>query len=101
MSDYGDSCITKIGSLFAIKDPEDVIDYAFNWAPWLDGDTISSSDFLLPDGLTEDSASFDDTSTQIFVSGGSCGGTYRITNRVVTAGGRTKDQTIRIQVRDS
>jgi hypothetical protein len=97
MSDYGENCCSVTGLLFALKDPDDTVDYAFNWVAWLGDDTISSSEFLLPDGLTEVSASFDDAITQIFVSGGSCA-IYRITNRIVTAGGRTKDKTIRIKV---
>lgn len=80
------------------KDPNDTIDYVFNWKPELDGDTISSSSFVLPDGLTSVSTSNTTTTATIFVSGGSEGQTYRITNRIVTAGGRTRDRTINVLV---
>jgi hypothetical protein len=80
------------------KGPSDTEDYPFNWSGKLDGDTISTSTFLLPDGLTEVSTSNTDTTATIFVSGGSACITYRITNRITTAGGRTWDKTIRVRV---
>lgn len=97
--DYGDVVSTDCSPDF-VKDPDSTEDYAFNWVMDLDGDTISSSTFELPDGLTEVSTANDDTKTQIFVSGGTECITYRITNRIVTAGGRTFDKTIRIYVRE-
>lgn len=97
--DYG-SYINSEGTPDFVKDPNSTEDYQFNWAPELDGDTISSSSFLLPDGLTSVSTSNTTTTATIFVSGGSEGRSYRITNRVVTAGGRTKDRTIRILVQE-
>lgn len=99
MSDYGDQCASDCGPDFE-KDPDSTEDFAFNWVMDLDGDTISSSTFSLPDGLTEVSSAHDDTETQIFVSGGTACTTYRITNRIVTVGGRTFDKTIRIRVRE-
>lgn len=99
MSDYGDDVSDSCPPDF-IKDPDSTEDYAFYWVMDLDGDTISTSTFLLPDGLTEVSSTNDDTKTQIFVSGGTSGQTYRITNRIVTSGGRTFDKTIRILIRE-
>lgn len=97
MSDYGDSTASCGPPDFA-KDPDSIEDFAFNWIMDLGTDTISNSTFALPDGLTEVSSSTTDSVTQIFVSGGSCGQTYRITNRIETSGGRTFDKTIRIKV---
>jgi hypothetical protein len=77
-------------------DPDGTEDYPFNLAADLDGDTISTVDFLLPDGLTEVSSSNTTTTATIFVSGAECGRTYRITCRYTTAGGRTRDKTIRV-----
>lgn len=96
MSDYG--LESTYGSPDFVKDPDSTEDYPFVWAGELDGDTISSSTFVLPDGLTQVSTSNTTTMATIFVSGGTDGQTYRITNRIVTAGGRTWDKTIRIQV---
>ena len=76
------------------------MDFLINWKPELEGDVIEESEFLLPDGLTEVSSSSTDTTATIFVSGGSCGCTYRITNRIETLGGRTRDRTIYVLVRN-
>jgi hypothetical protein len=75
-------------------DPEATEDFVFALGADLDGDTIASADFLLPDGLTEVSSSNTTTTATIFVSGAQLGRTYRITCRYTTAGGRTRDKTI-------
>jgi hypothetical protein len=98
MTDYG--ILGSDGSPDFLKDPDSVEDYEFNWIGELNGDTISTSSFLLPDGLTQVSASNTTTTATVFVSGGSSGHTYRITNRIVTAGGRTHDSTYRVYVMD-
>lgn len=95
--DYGDYTST-CGPADYEKDPDSTVDYPFNWVPVLDGDTISTSTFLLPDGLTSVSTGNTTSSATIFVSGGSAGRIYRITNRITTAGGRTFDKTIRVKV---
>lgn len=81
------------------KDPDSTTDIPFNWALDLNGDTISTSSFVLPDGLTSVSTSSTTTTATIFVSGGSEGRVYRVTNRIVTAGGRTWDWTKRVLVK--
>lgn len=96
-TDYGADCSYSYQPDYT-KDPDETIDYVFNWKPELDGDTISTSSFVLPDGLTSVSTSNTTTTATIFVSGGSEGSTYRITNRIVTAGGRTRDRTIYVLV---
>lgn len=95
MSDYGNTDSFCGTPDFEI-DPDATDDFEFNLAPHLDGDTISTVDFLLPDGLTEVSSSNTDTTATIFVSGAECGRIYRITCRYTTAGGRTRDKTIRV-----
>lgn len=97
--DYGSSS-SSCGAPDYEKDPDSTLDFAINWSPILDGDTIATSSFLLPDGLTEVSSSNTTTTATIFVSGGSACRTYRITNRVTTAGGRTWDRTIRVRVKE-
>lgn len=99
MSDYGDEMDDGCSPDF-IKDPDSTEDFAFNWVADLDGDTISTSSFTLPDGLTEVSSTNSAYATQIFVSGGSLDRTYRIVNSIVTAGGREFDKTIRLYVRE-
>jgi len=80
------------------KDPNEVLDYELDWSARLsDGDTISASTWIVPDGLTEDSNSNTTTTTTIWLSGGTLG-EYTLTNRVTTAGGRTMDQSVRLTV---
>lgn len=80
------------------KDPDAVLDYEINWTAWLNGDTISSSSWTVPAGLTKDSDSFTDTVTKIWLSGGTDSETYTLTNRITTSGGRTDDRSVTLSV---
>jgi hypothetical protein len=93
--DYGESSGACPPPDFEI-DPDAEEDFEFNLATDLDGDTIATVAWVLPDGLTEESSSNTDTTATIFVSGAQCGRTYRITCRYTTAGGRSRDKTIRV-----
>jgi len=83
-----------------IKDPDAVLDYPMNWADWLDGDTISTSTWTVPDGITKDSDSKTTSATTIWLSGGTAGLDYTLINHIVTAAGREDDRTIIIKVRE-
>ena len=81
------------------KDPNATLDYVFDWTAWLAGDTISTSTWApLPSDLTSVSTSNTTLTTTIFVSGGTPGRTYRLRNRITTAGGRTDDQTAELVI---
>jgi hypothetical protein len=82
------------------KDPDEVLDYQVNWSARLGDDTISSSTWVIPSGITKDSDSYTDTVVTIWLSGGTDGATYDLVNRIVTAGDRTMDQTIRIVIKE-
>lgn len=83
-----------------IKDPDATLDYQIDWSSWLaTGETISSSAWIVPDGLTEVSDSNTTTTATIWLSGGTDGESYRITNRVTTTAGRTDDRTITLLIR--
>ena len=82
------------------KDPDSVLDYVFNWADWLDTDEISSSSTTVATGLTKDSESNTTTTATVWLSGGTSGTEYAVTNRIVTTGGRTVDRTIIISVQE-
>jgi hypothetical protein len=96
--DYGVNCEPVVPDY--TKDPDSTTDFEFNWKPELDGDTIQSATFSLPDGMTSVSESNTTTTATIFVSGGSTGCTYRIRCRIVTDGGRTWDKTLYILIQE-
>lgn len=81
------------------KDPDAVLDYTLDWSEWLDSDTISSAAWAAPTGITIDSTTTTTTLSAVWLSGGTHGTDYDVRCRVVTAGGRTDDRTIRLQVR--
>lgn len=85
-----------------LKDPNATLDYERDWGPWLagDGDTIVSSEWIVPDGLTKDSQSTTTTVATVWLSGGTAGQAYEITNRITTSQGRTDDRSILIVVRE-
>jgi hypothetical protein len=82
------------------KDPQAVLDYRIDWSEWLDGDTISTSEWSVPGGLVLESESNTTTAATVWLSGGTYNASYDITNEITTAGGRTDNRTITIKVRE-
>jgi hypothetical protein len=62
------------------------------------GDTIVSSTWDIPAGLTKGADTFDETSTTVWLSGGAPGDAYDATNHVVTAAGRHGDGKVRLRI---
>lgn len=81
------------------KDPDEVLDYEIDWTARLVGDTISSSTWIIPDGITKNSDTFTSTSALVWLSGGVEGASLLLVNRVVTAGGRTMDQSVALKIK--
>lgn len=86
------------------KDPDEIKDYVFDWENILAGDTISTSIWSIASGgsaliITTPPATSTNTSTKVWVSGGTLGVTYYLLNRVTTAGGRTYDRTRKLKVK--
>jgi len=96
-----------------IKDPDAVLDYGEDWhaggnndgastdAGWLQADTISTSTWAVsgPDSaLVIDSDTNDTTSTTVWLSGGTLGREYTVTNHIVTAAGRADDRAITVTI---
>ena len=81
-----------------IKDPQSILDYTVDWATWLVSDTISTSTWTVPTGLTKVIDSKTTTTATVWLSGGTVGQIHEVTNEIVTAGGRTDDRTIIIAV---
>lgn len=84
-----------------IKDPDAILDYSINWSSWLvTGDTITTSTWTAEDGITIDDDSNTTTATTVWLSGGTVGESYSVTNHIVTEDGREDDRTITILVRE-
>ena len=100
-----------------IKDPDEVLQYIFDWAPlangngdsnWLDQtaspkEIISSQTTTNVDspGLTIVASSITDSSTSVTVklSGGTVGQKYRILNQIITNTGQTAERTVTVHIK--
>jgi len=93
--------MTQIAHQVFVKDPNAVMDFTIDWSNWLGSDTISASSWPeIDSGITKDSDAKTDTQTVIWLSGGTAGEQYYMTNRIVTVGGRTQDRTIAVRVKE-
>lgn len=84
------------------KDPDEVLDYRINWAGRLTSESVASSSWEItgPDALlVQNSATIEDVETVIWLSGGTLGKTYSLTNHIVTSAGREMDQTVTLKIR--
>lgn len=85
------------------KDPQAKLDYGWNWGGgWLlPGDTITASTWTItgPDSALAQSAPwFDLRETGVWLTGGTIGASYKVTNHIVTAQGREDDRTLTVSV---
>lgn len=83
------------------KDPNDRVDYFWDWSAWLpEGDSVATSQIIPDDAeaLTIDGTQQSATAISCFVAGGSLHQKHIITNRIVTAQGRQKDASIIIPI---
>lgn len=84
-----------------IKDPDATLDFGVDWEDWLaSGETISSSSWTVESGITKDSDSFTDTVATAWLSGGTAGTTYTLTNEITTSSSRTDNRTILVRVKE-
>mgnify|MGYP001572496141 CR=1 FL=1 len=85
------------------KDPSAVRDYTVDWDTddWLGAATITGTPvWTVPTGITKDSQSNTTTTATAWLSGGTNGTDYDVACKITTAGGRTDERTIRLQVRN-
>lgn len=80
------------------KAPTDVLDYTIDWTSFLNGDVISTSTWTVSTGLTKGSDSKTTTTTTVWISSGTLGQSYEVTNTIITAGGRTKSQCFEVLI---
>lgn len=82
-----------------VKDPGEVKDYAIDWTAHLAAaETITASTWVVATGITKDSDTDTDTVATIWLSGGSEGVEYRVTNHVVTNQGREFERSFTVNV---
>jgi hypothetical protein len=70
------------------KRAAEVLDYTFDWLTkeWLESDeTIATSSWVASDGITVDTDTNTTTTTTVWVSGGTSGQTYKLTNTITTS----------------
>lgn len=86
------------------KDPNAELDYTRDWSDWLAAvdDTIQTSTWIVPEGIEvgEGGETFTDTTTTIWLAGGTVLERYALTNRITTAGGRTDDRTFYVVIKE-
>lgn len=81
------------------KDPDAVLDYGIDWADWVpSSDSIVSSSWSAPVGITVDSDSLNDTVCVVWLSGGTVGQIYEVTCHITTDDGREDDRSLLIKV---
>lgn len=83
------------------KDPDAQLDYTIDWSSWLadsGDDSIVSSIWNVQSGIIAESDSSTETTATIWLSGGTLGKQYLVTNRITTNGGRINDRTVVIKI---
>lgn len=68
-----------------VKDPQAQLDFSVDWSDWLtDPETISASSWTIPTGLTLVAQSYTTTTATVFLSGGTVGRSYVVSNQITT-----------------
>jgi hypothetical protein len=82
-----------------VKDPGEVKDYAIDWTAHLAAaETITTSTWVVATGITKDSDTLATPLATIWLSGGTEGTEYRVTNHVVTNQGREFERSFMVNV---
>lgn len=82
------------------QDADATLDYGADWTAWLAAnETITTSDWIIdPTDLVKGATDQAAGKTTVWLSGGSPGKIYTVTNRVTTSGGRTDDLTFEMRI---
>jgi hypothetical protein len=86
-----------------LADPTDVDYYGWDWADRLDtGETISVSTWTVPSGITQTTPapSIAGSVTTLWLTGGTLGQKYTVTNHITTNQGRQFDRSFVVQILD-
>lgn len=83
------------------KDPEAVLDYAFDWTAWLqEGETITNHTITVDVGLTLISSSEAAGVVTAWLSGGTAQTSYTVECLVETSAGRIDERSFSLSVRE-
>lgn len=80
------------------KDPAAILDYAFDWSSFLGDDTIATSTWTLDAGIVKAAEFLSRGLAIIWLSSGTAGTNYNITNHITTGNGRADNRTFRVNV---
>lgn len=87
------------GLWWIAKTPYDEADYSRDWTDALAADeTIASSVWEVPAGLTAGASSMSGPYTTQWLSGGTAGAIYTVVNRIVTSAGRKFARAFKVQI---
>lgn len=90
------------------QDPQANLDYGFDWNDdghgnlgYLGDDTLSGSSWSVnKTGLVLGTQTSDDTTTTVWLSGGTLGEGYTVTNHIITTEGREDDRSFRVVIKN-
>lgn len=83
------------------KDPNAKKDFGLDWSDFLTtGETITLSTWEVPTGLTKHDDSISSAVCLVWISGGTAGQNYTITNSITTSGGRIDERSITLPVKE-
>lgn len=87
---------------YYLKDPDSRVDYAIDWLPYLGGQTIVDSQWIVEpteeDGLGADNERRDGSRTAASLAGGIVGHVYSVRNRVTLSDGSIDERSICLRV---
>ena len=84
-----------------LHDPHAKLGYTVDWSDWLlNSDTISTSSWTVPTGLTKGTESKTNTTASVIVIGGTAKTNYVVTNHIITASGLEDDRSFILKVVD-
>jgi hypothetical protein len=87
---------------FYLKDPQSRVDYAIDWAGYLDGQVVAESAWSVTPaeagGVAVEAAAFDLARTAATLSAGVTGHVYTVSNRVTFSDGRSDERSITLRV---
>ena len=81
------------------QSPTELLDYPISWAAYLaTGETIVTSVWTIPTGLTDGGSSQTATTTTQWITGGVDGTVYTVTNQITTTASRTVDYSFNLKI---